>query len=547
MIKGRKVFFMGEKLVKISLFFFLCFILSISFNTSVFSVSDDFVVETQYIDGEQNIRVPRDMIRSLKKQTALHLIYEKERERLGKLSKPNNQPIRSFQDYRSVILPSDTAKKNLYSNIRNLDLSGSTGNIILYGTSGDKFSVNSVGSLNITLEHSSVLKLKNESVTLKAGDIINVVGKNNVIEVPNVFNINGSLLFDNDSQLTIKLTTDDAHIVVADGIILDLESNTEFKISGDGLVTFGDGSTINLKGTVASPTLYPSFIIDSFTTFVPAAGATPIIKGVGKVIVQDGGTIDIRGYGQNRYLKVAINSTDDIDFYVKGKGMIRIEGGNDPYRTSGYSYAPPSGYYGNLSFGIGKFSLTLKLGGVVYIGNGGWLEFGSVLSEPTSSGHLKKLDFGPDGNFYLNTGGILSFSDNDFVGSKQLTSVWISDDAKILGDGGGLVEYIARVPNPGFNYQGFVGTFQSGNFSFKNISGLIPKDIVKKLVNQSTVLVTAILYTDNAGTNKIRLKNGARIELVNGDIVTGEDSSGNVLARSSSGKTVIYKLDGTRV
>lgn len=547
MIKGRKVFFMGEKLLRASLFFFLCFILSISFSSKLFCSLDHFVVETLDIGGKRDIRVPRDMIRSLKKQTALHLIYEKERERLEKLSKPNNQPKRKFQDFRSIILPSDTAKINQYSNIRNLDLADSTGNIILYGTSGDKFSVSSVGSINLTLEHDSVLKLKNEAVTLKAGDIINIVGKNNVIEVPNVFNINGSLLFDTDSQLTIKLTTDDAHIVVADGIILDLESNTEFKISGDGLVTFGDNSTINLKGTVNSPDLYPSFIIDSFTTFVPAVGATSIIKGVGKVIVQDGGTIDIRGYGQNRYLKVATNTTDNIDFYVKGKGMIRIEGGNDPYRTSGYSYSPPTGYYGNLSFGIGKFSLTLKLGGIVYIGDGGWLEFGSILSEPTSSGHLKKLDFGPDGNFYLNTGGILSFADNDFVNSEQLTSIWISNDAKFLGDGGGLVEYIARTPNPGFNYQGFVGTFQSENFVFKDFSGLIPKDIVKKLVNQSTVLVTAILYTDNAGTNKIRLKNGARIELVDGDIVTGEDSSGNVLARSSSGKTVIYKLNGTRV
>ena len=450
------------------------------------------------------------------------------------------------QDYLSISLPFSSAKINQYSNIRNLDMSGSTGNIILYGTSGDKFSIDSIGSINLTLERHSIIKLKNEEVTLKAGDIINIIGKNNVIEVSNVFNINGDLLFDTDSQLTIKLITDDAKVFVNNGIIIDLESNTEFKVTGDGLVSFGDGATLNLKGDVSYPTLYPSFILDNFATLVPASGATCIIKGIGKVTVQDGGTIDVRGYGENRYLKVGIDITDDIDFYVKGKGMIRLEGGENPYRTVGYSYTPSVGYYGNLSFGKGKFSLTLKQGGIVYIGDGGWLEFGSVLSEPTSSGHLKKLDFGPDGNFYLNTGGILSFSDNDFISSAQLTSIWISDDSKILGDGGGLVEYIGRSPKNGFNYQGFVGTLQTKNFIFKNISGLIPKDIAKKLLNKNTDLLSAIIYTNNSGTNKIRLKNGVRIDFVDGDVITREDSFGNVFARSSSGREVSYKLDGTR-
>ncbi len=547
MIRGREVFSVGEKFIKFSQFFFLCFISFISLNICILNANDDFVVETKYIDGERNIRVPDDMIKPSKKQTVLHLIYEKEKEGLDKLSELKNQQLVHLESYRSISLPSDTTKINQYSNIRNLDMFGSTGNIILYGTSGDKFSVNSSGYFNLTLEHGSVIKLKNEEVTLKSGDIINIIGKNNVIEVSSIFNINGNLLFDTDSQLTVKLITDDAKIVVDDGVIFDLESNTEFKITGDGLVLFGDGSTINLKGNVGYPELYPSFIIDSFAVFSPSPGSTSIIKGIGKVIVQDGGTIDIRGYGQNRYLKVGIDITDDIDFYVKGKGMIRLEGGDSSYRTAGYSYTPPVGYYGNLSFGIGKFSLNLKQGGIVYIGDGGWLEFGTVLSEPTSSGHLKKLDFGPDGNFYLNTGGILTFSDNDFISSVQLTSIWISDDAKILGDGGGLVEYIGRAPKYNFYYQGFVGTLQTENFAFKNLSGLIPKDIAKKLVNQNTDLILAILYTDNSGTNKIRLKNGAIIDFVDGDIITREDSFGNVFARSSSGRSVTYKLDGTRV
>lgn len=535
---------------------FILFQLKLLFSLNA---SDEFCVESQDIDGQINIRVPQDMIKTnlkpvvLKpipsKPTALHIIYQKEKEKLDKLSKPNNKPRRSInkEQLRSIVSPLPDAKINEYSNIRNLDMADSSGNIILYSTLADKFSVESYGELNLTLQNGSTVKLKNEEVTLKAGDVINIVGKNNFIEVPNIFNIAGNLLFDIDSQLTIKLTTDDAQVIFDDGTLLDLESNTEFKITGDGFVSFGDDSIINLKGNISYPTLYPSFIIDSFATVSPADSCTLNIKGIGKIIVQDGGTIDVRGYESYKHLNVGLNSTDDIDFYIKGKGMIRLEGGQIPYRTSGYSYTPPEGYYGSLSFGKGQFSITLKQGGILYVGEGGWLEFGSILAEPTSLGYLKKLDFGPDGNFYLNDGGILSFANNNFMNNIEQTTIWISDDAKILGDGAGFVEYITKAPRTGFNYQGFVGTFQSQNFAFKNISGLIPKDIAKKLVNQNTSLVTAIFYTDNNGLNKIRLKNGAVISFVVGDTIIGENSSGEVLARSSAGRNVIYKLNGTRV
>ncbi|MBD3273630.1 hypothetical protein GF385_04760 [Candidatus Dependentiae bacterium] len=542
MKKRKSSFFLQRILHK----FFVLFFLLLFYSSNNLKTNDLIIIETTKVDGYNNVKNSKDLTKSRKKQTALHLIYQKAKEKLDSLLKPEKNSKKDIQ-YRAVDLPSNDAKIAQYSNISNIDLADSTGNIILYKTTADNFSISSSGSLNLTLEQGSTLKLKDEAVTLESGDVINIVGKNNFIEVPNTFNINGSLLFDTNSQLTIKLTTDDAQVVIADGVVIDLESNTEFKISGDGLITFGDGSTINLKGNTSSPKLYPSFIIDAFATLSIDNSATGIIKGIGKIIVQDGGVIDVRGYGYNKSLKVGISTTDDIDFYIKGKAMIRLEGGDSSYRTAGYSYAPPTGNYGNISFGTGKFSLTLKQGGILYIGDGGWLEFGSVLSEPTSSGHLKKIDFGPDGNFYLNTGGLLSLADNDFVGSSQLTTIWISDDAKLLGDKGGLVEYIARAPNPGFNYQGFEGTFQSGNFAFKNTSGLIPKDIAKKLINQNTTLVTAILYTDSTGTKKIRLKNGAKINFVTTDTIVGEDSSGNVLARSDRGRRVIYKLNGTRV
>lgn len=576
----------------ISLFCFINIFSTLLFAQTEFTDYADYDsrVEDQILD-EEHISASKNTIKTVFKPTALHILYQKEKERLDKLAKPNpkvnlgkkrkknsrnNNVIQSStpkskqaknskkdsrrnssrgsqkrinrkrEFFRAIDPPLSTAKINEYSNIRNLDMADSSGNIVLYATSGDKFSINSSSDLNLTLEHRSSISLKNEEVILKSGSVINIKGVDNVIEVPNIFNINGTLLFDTGAQLTMKLTTDNAAIVFADGTTLDLEADTEFKISGDGLVTFGDGSTINLKGTSDAVSLYPSFIIDLFTTVQPADNSTLNIKGIGKVVIQDGGALDIRAYGGSKKVNVGIQKTDEVHVYVKGKGMIRLEGGDYPYRTSGYSYTPPTGYYGSLSFAKGTFSLSLKQGGILYIGFGGWLEFNSFRADPTSIAYLKRLDFGPDGNFYLNTGGILTFAQNDFVSLQELTTIWISDDAKILGDGGGLVEYIAREPNAGFNYQGFIGTFQPQNFAFKNISGLIPKDIAKKLVNQNTILVTAILYTDNTGTNKIRLKNGAVITFVTGDVITGEKSNGEVLAKSSKSKTVIYKLDGTR-
>lgn len=409
----------------------------------------------------------RDNIFENKKLTALQLEYQKEIEQI---------------ELKQINPPLAGAQINRYTNMADIDLSLSDGNIILSSIIANKFSVNSVGSLNLTLQDASTLNIKNEIVTLKSGDIINIVGKNNIINVSNIFNIDGSLLFDTNSQLTINLTTDDARVVIASNIQLDLESNVELRFSGSGFVVFENGASINLKGTVLSPTLYPSFVLDNFVSFSPDDSSSVIIKGVGNIIVQNGATIDVRGYGNTKHLYIGNDETDEIDVYVKGKAMIRLEGGTTAYRSAS-SYAPPSGNYGSLSFSKGKYRLNVFQGGIIFIGNGGWIEINSLLADPTLKGQMVKMNFGPDGNFCLATGGLLSFSENNYESSTQLKTIWIGDDAIIFGDNGGQVEFVAKDPKPGFTYQGFIGYFKATGFAFKNTDGLYPADIARALIS----------------------------------------------------------------
>ncbi len=417
-----------------------------------------------------------------KKITALQLQYQKDIEKFNLLSNKKKSKLNNIAQTKNINPPLSSAQINRYTNMSNIDLSLSDGNIVLSSTIADKFSVNSVGSLNLTMQDVSTLNVKNEIVTLKSGDIINIIGKNNVINVSNTFNIDGSLLFDADSQLTVNLTTDCAQVVLGSNLTLDLESNVELKFSGAGSVIFENGASINLKGTISSPTLYPSFILDNFASFSPDSSATVTIKGVGNIIVQNGAILDVRGYGNTKHLYIGNAESDDIDVLVKGKAMIRVDGGTTPYRSAN-SYAPPSGNYGSISFAKGKYSLTAKQGGIVFIGSGGWIEINSLLADPTLKGQMKKMDFGPDGNFCLSSGGLLSFSENNYESSTQLKTIWIGDDALIFGDNAGQVEFVAKDPKPNFTYQGFIGTFNPTGFAFKNTAGLIPAEIARALIN----------------------------------------------------------------
>ena len=438
-----------------------------------------FIFNFMMLNADDNF-LSKNLIEN-KKLTALQLEYQEEIKKFDILSNKKKSKLNKVTNSKQINPPLSDALINRYTNMADIDLSLSDGNIILSSTIANKFSVNSVGSLNLTLQDESTLNVKNESVTLKNGDIINIIGRNNIINVSSTFNIDGSLLFDTDSQLTINLTTDDAKIVIASNIQLDLESNVELKFSGAGSVVFENGASVNLRGTISSPTLYPSFVLDNFVSFTPDDSSIVTIKGVGNVIVQNGATIDVRGYGNTKHLYIGNAETDEIDVYVKGKAMIRLEGGTTAYRSAN-SYAPPSGNYGSLSFSKGKYSLNVKQGGIIFIGSGGWIEINSLLADPTLKGQMVKMDFGPDGNFCLATGGLLSFSENNYESSTQLKTIWIGDDSIIFGDNGGQVEFVAKDPKPGFTYQGFIGYFKATGFAFKNTDGLYPADIVSALI-----------------------------------------------------------------
>ncbi|MFC1894896.1 hypothetical protein ACFLYH_03025 [Candidatus Dependentiae bacterium] len=442
---------------------------------------------------------------------------------------------------RTIQPPTAGEKVDYHYNLRSLEMKDANGNHIVDNSRLTKFGISSSLGLNLTLNPSGVIELRSdEAVTLKSDDIINVSHKGNEIHVFNTFNINGNLLFDTDSQLTIYLETDDAKVVFAANSRIDIEANTEFTIEGNGSVEFGDGSIINLKGQRSTVSQWPSLILKDRARISPTSRGAARIQGVGNLIIKDSAKMSATGATGLVLVDTAWvignENTDMIDVYVLGTGMIELSG--------------TGANRGMISMQKGDHSLTVYQNGILRIEEDGLLEVNSIYGHGTKApGNFKKIIFGSAADLYLFAGGVISLSDNrselpEYGGHKIY---WDSRMCNFTG--GGLIKYV------GYNSsKTFAGIIQTGNAQFKSATtaGTPTIDIVRTLTNQNSSLTTAIEYTDYAGVKQLRLTNAttkavATIAVTSGDSLNSEDSVGNVSGYTSQGRRVTYNTNGTRV
>jgi hypothetical protein len=323
--------------------------------------------------------------------------------------------------------------------------------------------------------------------------------------------------------------------------VLDLEESAELHIVGDGEVEFGDGSIINLKGVSGSTSTYPAFVLRFGSTLKLPDNSTLYVRGKGSFVVENAASVLLDNISNGKTIVVGNSYEDDIKFYVRGSGLVHLEGGGATMRYSANDY-------GRLSFHKGAAQLIVDQGGIISIQNKGWLEINSLNGEvgenvdTTEKGNMQKIILGPAGMLFLHSGGKISFADNRYLAN---TILWKS--SKVILSAGGTVEYKYISVNSPYNAQGFEGTLQSSYATFDNLS-IDAKTLVRTLVNQVPALSAATVFTTAGGVQTLRLKNGKQVTITSGDTLTSEDSTGNVSGTDSSGQSIQYMYPyGTRV
>ncbi|MFA5075510.1 MAG: hypothetical protein WC436_05415 [Candidatus Babeliales bacterium] len=433
---------------------------------------------------------------------------------------------------KNVILPTNTDQ--VFNNPNQLvELSGATGNILLYNVIASKFSVDSTEDLNITLSQDNIVFLRTDTdVTLKSGDILNIIGANNEIHISKKFTINGKLQFDHYAQLTFVFDSVNAELVFGEDVIIDLEKGCEFTIKGGGIATLSDGCTINLKGQknqiTGVITRPPSFIITDNAELSLNPNALATIKGIGNIYVALGGLINVYKAG----LQIGNVSTDDIALFVNTGGLINVIGDS-------------SAAYGRLSLIKAKMLIDVIQDGNITVNDYGIFEINAKtdLSGNTTpeKGNLTEFIIDASSTLYVNEYGALTLA-NNFYGGDNI--IWDSRGSKVAGSG--FVEFVDVSSSVGF-----IGRLQTDNNNalfYSGTAGYTAEQIVRKLVNQVSALTMSTVFTDENGNSILRFANTNKMQITSGDTVIGENTSGTqVFARDSSGKTVTYLNNGTRV
>jgi hypothetical protein len=511
------------------------------------------------------IDIPWDLIKKLPQcQTALHLQYQKHQKQIeqnkekANTNKPKQKPTKPKQkekiralleeltpedfDLLKAILTEETDSlesraivpitltKPVYFNITS-DMSDANGGIEISQATATNFSVDATLPLRLNLKNGSTLNLRSDiDVTLKSGDIINIIGRGNKIYITKEFNFNGELYFDYNADLEIIFSSPDAVVTFKSGMQIDLETANELKFSGDGSIFLNDNSIINFKNRNNLPAL----ILQDSATLYFSSKTTFKGTGIFKALDESSINFDTPAGGT---LIVGTTTNDYFEFTVSDNSTLNIKGSD----LNAYAF-------GSLCFTKGQTLFSVNTGGTIIIGDRGKFVINQTQSGQLARGNFQGFNFIPKANFYLQPGGELSIAPNadeyDPVSGNKFM-IWDADSTVFFGGTNnlgkvGIISYVS--PNTAFN---FAGQMVLGNGNFTDT--LSAENLVHALINRSSALVTAVQFLDENNVSWIRLKNSKKIQMLPGDTIVDENSDGSVLGRDAQGNTILFTLDGKRI
>ncbi|MBY0354073.1 hypothetical protein K2W90_06955 [Candidatus Babeliales bacterium] len=428
---------------------------------------------------------------------------------------------------------------------------------------------------NLVLKgNSTVIQRDDQEVSLKEGThIINVIGRNNEIQITNTFRVGkNTLFFDEDASLKFFINQNQTVIFEQD-VQIDIENNSVLEFCGGGTVQLSDGVIINLNGqrAVVLPTTncpdpvtpevasraYILLSEDVIVTFAnnsdvllrnkkannKAKAASNVrrgrmalrspsisthIQGIGEIQVDNSCLCpDFGGF-----LHVAADPLNDITFKVVGSGELKVKG------NSGFS------------IGKGCSSLTFDRDGKLTVIDGSF-EINSDNKEP-QRGCVDKLWFCSGTTLYVAENGLLVLGQNEVQGQYQLIEKEFNfkfQPIHIIGDG--FVEFVGRDTAPQRNFIGKLqvppfNAFVDEHMTFDKLAGFLTQTV--QGLQFSTV------YVDQDGNTFVRItKTGISVLLKEGDRIVGDEKRtiNNkikvvVTGRDKANKVFVIDEDGNR-
>ena len=411
--------------------------------------------------------------------------------------------LRSFNDV-SVIY-------DLYVLYSSLSLNNAKGSIGVKDGTINNFGVNDSEILNLVIDKDAYVKQGSNDVTLKADDTIYVTGSNCKIEIGKSFTINGTLVFTENSQLIFEFdnSQDDPEIFLNSSVSLPAGARLEFR--GKGTVTFADGISINGTGGTAS-----YFSLKDSAVLQLATGSSTI-KGKINVVVENEAEINV---DTDQQLFIGESTNNVINFTVGLGGRVRVEAMTDADVIASTTPLRKA----KLSLHKATSTLSINSNSSLYIGNGGAFEI-NANSNVSTGGDLQSFVVGKNSELYIDNGGVL------VLGSSSAIA-WNGIEGTLTT--GGYVQYAGTE---------FIGTLHNEVQIQTTLNSL---NLVKRLINQVSVLTESTAFTDVAGNNKLRTSTGVIVSLLANDVVVSENTTAGLVYITNNDEFITIDSDGNR-
>jgi len=422
----------------------------------------------------------------------------------------------TMNDIWSSYLVTSADVISLNEKVYGTSYTGTSGSITLNNQTANNFTILDTGvTLSLTIANGSILNCAAQDIILRSADQINVIGRNNIIDVTNTFSVFGNIYFIPGAELIFNFNDQgsDPKIYLNSDITLPVGSRIEFR--GDGTLVLKDGTVITFNGTTYADK--PRFVLSGNAYMLQG---TPIgsnteskssFKGKGKIEVTTGGKIKIRD--NQSLIFGGTLSTNDLDIFAYNNGKISVKGLNS-----------------RISLCNAICGLDVEQGGLISIGNYGVFEVNS-LNQVSLPGAFNYLYFYDKGGLYIDKQGKFVIGDN-----LVSASIVDFDSTGASFDCNGSLQYLQE--------PSFAGIITADQQFYTNTTNLF--GVVENMLQQNLNLTLATQFIDKDGNRKVRLGNGVIVTLLSGDVVVRDDVYSYAVFGVNGGSTFVIDSRGNR-
>ncbi|MBU1007703.1 hypothetical protein KKA53_01315 [Candidatus Dependentiae bacterium] len=380
-------------------------------------------------------------------------------------------------------------------NNNSMKLSRAKHNIWLNRGTITDFGVSEDEPLSVTMVDGATLKQGGRSVAIKHGDEIRAQGRGNKIVVSNTFMINGKLLFADNSELTFEFDSDcysrrscpEVRFACDYEQVLAISKGSRLTFRGKGNVVFQDGYVLCFDGAVCS-------LQDSAElSFAPNAILS--VTGSGKIFVDNKARLCV---GSGQQLTLGLNALDSIELLVDRQGEVVVGG--------------------EVMLQGGAHEVDVMRYGKIVVKNDGLFEINGVLT---------RFTLRSGGTLEVNRGGLLR------MGEREAPFIWDNRDGGFKP--GGIL---------GLGASDFAGQIQ--DVTVGPVS-LLPKDFVSLFIDKRPEFTETVLFLDALGNRKICTRDGIVVDLLEDDLITGENVVTGAIMLVNDGEPFAITPQGERI